>query len=259
MENKSEDRLLSEWQENLFSFEEALKHHDNISETFYCEAIDPFCHKAGKLFFESLNRVTLPIDLPISYAIKPCGEGYNGQIYECFREYWLCVLALFSRQDAKFLKHWNIRNVELPFSTTLHERKIDWSWIKHEYELAEPYFINDFEQLKSVCEASIELCKLMIKLRKQQSLRVDVDKQIIFYKNNTYRLGGTSTWSIFKMLYEAKGDTVLNGDIAEASSQEHNIIIGELKRHLKREGAEDIASAIKQQQMVGYWLDFSVL
>ncbi|OHB52352.1 MAG: hypothetical protein A2Y12_19500 [Planctomycetes bacterium GWF2_42_9] len=249
-----------EWHELGISF---CKIHKNAGEVIRYKRwkiVDNLLEKAGKLFFKTItiDDVDFSILIPDGFYVKPEAPGAFSKNVQCYREYWLCVLSIFCHEHEDFLDCSYLKKISLPFYgfTKNKKWKIDWSWVQDEYELAQPFFIKKTNHLINVCEASIRLCKLMT--GKKHVLRIDSKKvQVLIYKNKEYKFGGGETWELFKLLYEAQGKTVEDAHILKFGQP--NIVVGELRRYLRKHGANEIASAIKKQTKVGYWLDIASL
>ncbi len=89
---------------------------------------------------------------------------------------------------------------------------------------------------------------------------IDYKRQTLQYDGHRIRFPGTRNWQVFLLLYEADGDVVTYKDIEEATSRpDCNVLVGELRTHLKSNAGEAIAKAIENQRGVGYYLDFESL
>jgi len=171
------------------------------------------------------------------------------------------------------MEYWNAKEYYLPTA---------WDYINDDTFEAERYFMTEggsdkvnFEIFKDVCNASVILCEYIIKLRSKQRLRIHpgdksdnqndrqiekpFEKQLLFYKNKTIRFSGTNNWKMFKLLYEANGDPVADRVLVPNTDQQPNIVVGELRRYLKKQNAPEIASAISKINSPGYYLIFDEL
>ena len=85
-------------------------------------------------------------------------------------------------------------------------------------------------------------------------------RQTLYYKGQSIQFGGSVFWQMFTMLYDAQGKVVTYEQLKETTHRDDiNVAMGDLKRYLTKEGASDLAKAIKNSRLVGYRLDFDAL
>jgi hypothetical protein len=257
MECKCEN-LIRHWKKCSKDFQRLLKtRQEDIKKSKFCNHANAFLANAGELFFQTLGTIEMPSYIPDGFQVEPVGKSVLNVKGYCYREYWLCVLALFCRNESNLLKYFGLSDVTLPYSISgKNKRRIDWSYVQDEFELAKPYIVMKKNHLKSICKASIDLCKLIITLCKEQAFTVDEKTHIVYYRGKPYRLGRGYTWGRFLKLYKANGEPVPDEELGEDNTRQN---ISEVKQYLKTKGAHKIAAAIKRQSLLGYWLDISSL
>jgi len=282
------------WQDILANFQGEGKFiRDNISrispnaaEWERCsKRILGICERAGELFYEELAEIEAQgLTISSDFTIKPIYRNpKNNYLHTFYAKYWLaCLGELLPQQhkvDVNFSKM-QLPRYKYPQSTT---STVDWgpySYSPHQKDMREflqlaPYL------LKQLCQYSIKLCEIIlgtnpIKPSDAQSggisvkdtsprvpedriaLSIDPSTQTIIYGERRIPVGGSENWELFEKLYRAKGGTVKYQDIADDPLRAQGKML-ELKKVLKRENAQPLVAAIKNQRSVGYYLDFTAL
>lgn len=230
--------------------------------------IEAIAAEAGQIFYDALQSYRLNIDYSnddvfheIKLDVDPLKnkkDTSKDRVENGLITYWWLVLTWISEKDSDTLL---ILRADANHSTHGARWWETWSPILHE-EISRDENPKEFRRLwLSIAKASIRACLFLAPHLKDKSpLTVDKETQTIIFNGHRIRFPGTKNWQLFELLYMANGKTVPFKDIeAKTDRPDHNVFVGELRAHLKSDGGETIAQAIKNQRSVGYFLDLDSL
>lgn len=209
---ENSENIVKEWQNRKYDFENIIAQIDYGNDPFKFK-INNYLDRAGKLFFETTAKLSFSFTIPVEYRKSPLGKGLDGNNVWCFREYWLCIVGLFSREESSFLKYkLKLGKITLPEE---YDKGSRWDCVQDESYLADVYFIRSKNYLKLICNASVDLCRLIISLCGNNQLKTDTnEKQLYIIIDKHFRkltigsqefnLRGKMLWKFIEELVSSK-------------------------------------------------------
>jgi len=209
---ETNNNLIKEWQNRKADFENIIDQIDYGHDPFKFE-IDTFLDRAGKLFFETTDKLCFSFPIPDNYRIPPVGKGVGEDEVWCFREYWLCILGLFSREESQLLKYkMQLKKIKLPEDN-------NWDCVQYDSDFACPYFIQDNDYLTLICKASIDLCSLIISLFQNRLDKNGSNDELLYVKikkqsrsliigSQEFQIDGEKLWAFLEALVYSKKEGV---------------------------------------------------